>query len=413
MAFFDDSSSFFSSSFGGGFGGPVAGDSEAHRRASGGSGFGSQPFEDFTSPSLFPSQQQAESKNRASAATAGFQGTSASGAEGLVYVTVGMLQRAARDMQEGAAAQGEGHLPSDGEKKEDGSKHAFRLHGNDVGLVGLRGWVAPPGCEKLASLVRFKLADGTGEIEVEYDVVDGKPWWEVHEEEAAGVVIPELEAAGAAASGGDAERTEEAKKIQVLSGKKRFLQVGSLVRIAAGVSTDLNGEVSLSASSCAPIKDASEFVFLHPAAVAHAAATFAARRGTLRAEEDVGRADAKQGDLAGVKKAKTGDGEAVKGEPNADGEDGASSLASSSLLPEEEQKLLQDYDHVEDALQRDVVLILLTLGGGAKRAPKDKVKAEARRRRPSRTEEEVDAALKGLEEAAEIVEHAGYVALAC
>ncbi|KEP62190.1 UNVERIFIED_CONTAM: hypothetical protein HHA_264770 [Hammondia hammondi] len=383
MAFFDDSSSFFSSSFGGDFGGHTGGSEAGLRRSSGG-GFGSQPFEDFASPSLF-SSQQAQKQSRSSASSS-FQGTSASGAEGLVYVTVGMLQRAAKEMRAG------------GEETKGGeSTQAFRLHGNDVGLVGLRGWVAPPGCEKLASLVRFKLADGTGEIEVEYDVVDGKPWWGIHQEEAAGVVLPEVDGRwGAEEAEGQANQTA----VEVLSGRRRFLEVGSLVRIAAGVSTDLKGEVSLSASACAPIKDPSEFVLLHPAAVAHAAATFAARRGTLRPQEDE---QAKLEAARGLKKVKTEDVRPTEAEP----------AAPAQLSPDEEQKLLADYGHIEDPVQREIILILLTQGGGAKRAPKATVKAEAQRRSLACTEEQLDAALKDLEEAAEIIEHAGFVALAC
>ncbi|CBZ50966.1 conserved hypothetical protein [Neospora caninum Liverpool] len=390
MAFFDDSSSFFSSSFGGDFGGH-AGDALMPRRSSG--GFSSQPFEEFASPSLLPSQQTKQSR-----ASPSFQGTAASGAEGLVYVTVGMLHRAAREMREG------------GEETKS-EKKAFRLHGNDVGLVGLRGWVAPPGCEKLASLVRFKLEDGTGQVEVEYDVVDGKPWWGVFEEEAAGVVVPELDANGTREAGKDGDegetgsRNQTAEAVQVLSGKKRFLEVGSLVRIAAGVSTDLKGEVSLSASACSPIKDPAEFVLLHPAAVAHAAATFAARRGTLQAQEE--KEVKPEGDQA-VKKIKTED---AKAETKHEGD--GETEATAHLSPEEAQKLLADYGHIEDLVQREIILILLTQGGGAKRAPRATVKAEALRRNRACTEEQLEAALKELEEAAEIIEHAGFVALAC
>ncbi|KYF45349.1 hypothetical protein TGARI_264770 [Toxoplasma gondii ARI] len=377
MAFFDDSSSFFSSPFGGDFGGP-AGGSEAGLRRSSGAGFGSQPFEDFASPSLFSSQQAP--KQSRSAASSSFQGTSASGAEGLVYVTVGMLQSAAKEMRAGGE-----------------STQAFRLHGNDVGLVGLRGWVAPPGCEKLASLVRFKLADGTGEIEVEYDMVDGKPWWGIHEEEAAGVVLPEVDGRCGA---DEADGQGNQRAVEVLGGRRRFLEVGSLVRIAAGVSMDLKGEVSLSASACAPIKDPAEFVLLHPAAVAHAAATFAARRGTLRPQEDE---PPKQEAERGLKKVKTEDLKPTEADP----------AAPANLSPDEEQKLLADYSHVEDPVQREIILVLLTQGGGAKRAPKATVKAEVQCRSRGCTEEQLDAALKDLEEAAEIIEHAGFVALAC
>ncbi|PHJ16061.1 hypothetical protein CSUI_010127 [Cystoisospora suis] len=477
MSFFDDSSFFSaSSSFGGAAGG----------------GFGSSPpssqfFEsshsrhphdsEFSSPSLFSSSSSflpsSQTQKSSSTSSSHPLKTPLGCAEGLLPVTVSMLQTAALQMQASSRRKEEEeeesfmdaerkinlsseHRGEERERKEEEGGHnkskKFQIHGNDVGLVCLRGWVSPPGCEKLASLIRFRFSDGTSlqDIEVEYDLMNSKEWIDACEEEeedtsccvllpsssfqkdsretSADLIKKEEEEERDDEEGETGEKKNKKKQEQQkereermsLTGKTRFLQAGSLVKVIGGISTDLDGVVSISASVCTPIRNPLEFTLTHPAAVAYAAALFSSRRRRACLENERGKEEEER-EEGEIKIKKEGLGETDEGgmkKKSKIQEEEQEKTTEEGLEPlseEEEYQLLVDYGHIEDPVQRQVILFLLTRGGQAKRTSRAKILKEGCEcaGKPKCSSEQIEEALRELEESAEIVEHAGFIALAC